>query len=54
MAMIANANKSHLSKAETERSFARLILIMIHRGIANNKEMAAAMIILFFSFLKIR
>lgn len=52
--MIANDNKSHLSNAEIDRVFARLIFIIIHKGIVNNKEIAAAIIFLLFNFLKIR
>ena len=54
MAIIANDNKSHISKAEIERVVARLILIIMHKGIVNNKQRASAIIFLLFNFLKIR
>ena len=54
MVIIANDNKSHISKGEIKRVFARLIFIIMHKGIVNNKEIAAAIIFLLLNFLKIR
>ena len=50
--MIANDNRSHPSKGEIERIFARLRSIMTHKGIVNNRETAAAIIFLPFDFLR--
>ena len=54
MAMTANDNRSHPLKGGIERILARLRFIITHKGIANNRETAAAIIFLPFDFLQMR